>query len=247
MRRLGAGLVIAIVLASVFAPLISGLDPNASGDDMLAGASAAHWFGADDLGRDVFTRVLYGGRVSLLVGIGAATLACLLGVPAGLAAGFARGGVIDLFIALPGLVLALVITVIVGTTMANLIVVLGLVQWPTIARLVRGQVLTLREMPFIEAARATGGGPLWIVARHVWPNVARIVAAQFAVAISAAIFTSASLSFLGLGLPPPTPDWGGMVQAGLEYLSVNPWLSLGPGLAVTLTIFAFTLLGRTVD
>ncbi len=253
-RILGAAIVIAIVLASLAAPLISGLNPDASGDDLLAGASALHWFGTDDLGRDVFTRVLYGGRVSLVIGLGAAFLASLIGVPLGMVAGFARGWVgialvqiIDLFVALPGLVLALVITVMVGATMFNLVLVLGLVQWPTIARLVRGQVLALRETLFVEAARAIGGSTVRILARHIWPNIARVVAAQFAVAISAAIFTSASLSFLGLGLPPPTPDWGGMVQSGFEYLSVNPWMSLGPGAVVTLTIFGFYVIGRTVD
>jgi len=253
-RLLGGSIVGVIILASLGAPLITGQDPNASGDDLLAGASALHWFGTDDLGRDVFTRVLYGGRISLILGLGAALLACLIGIPVGMAAGFARGWagltlvqLIDLFIALPGLVLALVITVIVGATMGNLVLVLGMVQWPAIARLVRGQVLSLREALFVEAARAMGASPARILVRHIWPNIARVVAAQFAIAISAAIFTSASLSFLGLGLPPPAPDWGGMVQAGFEYLSVNPWLSLGPGAVVTMTIFGFYVLGRTVD
>ena len=241
-------------MASLGASILSDQPPNASGDDMLAAASAQHWFGTDDLGRDVFTRVLYGGRVSLLVGGGAAAIACFVGAPAGLVAGFARGWAatamvqaIDLFIALPALVLALVVTVIVGPTIANLILVLGLVQWPAIARLVRGQVLSLRETPFVEAARATGGSAAWILSRHIWPNVARVVAAQFATAVSAAIFTSASLSFLGLGLPPPTPDWGSMVQAGFDNLATNPWLSIGPGLAVTLSVFGFYCLGRSVD
>ncbi len=253
-RLLGGSIVTVMILASLAAPLITGQDPNASGDDLLAGASALHWFGTDDLGRDVLTRVLYGGRVSLTLGVGAAILACLIGVPIGMIAGFTRGWtglvvvqLIDLFIALPGLVLALVITVMVGATMGNLVLVLGLVQWPAIARLVRGQVLSLREVLFVEAARAMGGSSLRILVRHIWPNIARVVAAQFAIAISAAIFTSASLSFLGLGLAPPTPDWGGMVQAGLEYLSVNPWLSLGPGAVITVTIFGFYVMGRTVE
>lgn len=246
--------VLLIVLASLLAPLISQQNPNASGDDALAMASAEHWFGTDDLGRDVFTRVLYGGRVSLLIGIGAALIACGVGVPAGLLAGYARGWgsvaavqLIDLFIAMPGLVLALVITVVIGPTILNLMLVLGLVQWPGIARLVRGQVLALRDIPFVEAARALGGSTGWILARHIWPNIARVVAAQFAVAISVAIFTSASLSFLGLGLPPPTPDWGSMVQGGFDSLAFNPWLCLGPGLAVSLTIFGFYAMGRTVE
>jgi peptide/nickel transport system permease protein len=131
--------------------------------------------------------------------------------------------------------------------MANLMLVLAIVQWPTIARIVRGQVLLVREMLFVDAARTVGSSTAAILVRHIWPNIMHVVAAQFAVEISAAIFTSASLSFLGLGLPPPTPDWGGMVQSGFEYLSVNPWLSLGPGAVVTLTIFGFYTLGRTVE
>ncbi len=253
-RWLGLALVLVIALASVFAPLITGRDPNASGDDLLAPPSAGHWFGTDDLGRDVFTRTLHGGRISLTLGLGAAVVGCLVGVPMGIAAGFARGWastvltqIIDLFIALPALVLALVVTVVIGPTLANLMIVLGLVQWPGMARLVRGQSLALREMPFVEAAWATGNTPAAVVRRHIWPNLARVVAAQFAISVSAAIFTSASLSFLGLGLPPPTPDWGGMVQGGFEYLALNPLLCLGPGGAVTLTIFAFYVLGRTVD
>jgi peptide/nickel transport system permease protein len=253
-RVFGIGIVAAIALASVAAPMLTGQNPDSSGDDLLAGVSALHLFGTDDLGRDVFTRVLYGGRVSLVLGVGAAALASMIGIPVGMVAGFARGwagvalvSIIDLFVALPGLVLALVITVMVGATMLNLVLVLGLVQWPAIARLVRGQVLVLREALYVEAARAVGTSTVRILTRHIWPNIARVVAAQFAVAISAAIFTSASLSFLGLGLPPPTPDWGGMVQSGFEYLTVNPWLSLGPGAAVTLTIFGFYVIGRSVD
>jgi peptide/nickel transport system permease protein len=155
--------------------------------------------------------------------------------------------VIDLFSALPGLVLALIITAMVGPTVQNLVFVLGFVMWPTVARLVRGQVLALRETVFVEAARALGGGATWIIVQHVWPNVMRIVAAQFAVTVSFAIFTSASLSFLGLGLPPPTPDWGGMVRDGFQFLALNPVLSLGPGAAVALTILGFYLVGSSVE
>jgi peptide/nickel transport system permease protein len=178
----------------------------------------------------------------------------MIGVPIGLTAGYFRGvldmaivPVIDLFIALPGLVLALIITVMVGPTITNLILVLGFVGWPTVARLVRGQVLAIREQTFIEAARAIGGGGGWIIFRHVWPNVMRIVAAQFSITMSFAIFTSASLSFLGLGIPPPTPDWGGMVRAGFDFLSINPMMSLGPGAAVAVTILGFYLVGTSVE
>jgi peptide/nickel transport system permease protein len=238
----------------VFAPVLATHDPVSSGIDVLALPSETHWFGADDLGRDVYSRVLYGTRASLVIGFGAAVVAALIGVPIGLAAGYSGGTidllavqVIDLFIALPGLVLALIITAMVGPTVQNLVLVLGFVMWPTVARLVRGQVLALREMVFVEASRALGGGANWIIVHHIWPNVMRVVAAQFAVTVSFAIFTSASLSFLGLGLPPPTPDWGGMVRDGFQFLALNPVMSLGPGAAVALTILGFYLVGSSVE
>ena len=250
----GGAIVVAIVVAAVFAPQLSVHSPTRSSVDFLQGASWAHWFGTDDLGRDVFSRVLHGARISLVVGIGAGVVATVLGLPIGLIAGY-RGGkvdlffvqMIDLFIAIPALVLAMIITVMVGVTLENLVLVLGFVSWPTVARLVRGQVMNIRESLFVEAARALGGRAVWIVWTHVVPNIMRVVAAQFSITVSLAIFTSASLSFLGLGIPPPTPDWGGMVRAGFDFLSINPLISLAPGGAVALTIFGFYLMGSTVE
>jgi peptide/nickel transport system permease protein len=248
----GAGIVACIALVAVGAGLIAPHDPNASGIDILAVPSALHWMGTDDLGRDVLSRVIYGARASLAIGFGAALVAMAIGVPIGLVAGTLRGKIdtvlaalIDLFIALPGLVLALIITVMVGANLRNLVLALGFVMWPPIARLVRGQALVIREMLFVEAARATGGKPLWIIRRHVWPGVLPVVAAQYATSVAFAIFTSASLSFLGLGIPPPTPDWGGMVRAGYDYLAVNPWMSLAPGVAVSVTVMGFYVIGRS--
>lgn len=254
--RLAFGFTLIAIVASVaaVAPWIAPYDPTRSSMSLLAPPSWTNWLGTDELGRDIWSRLLYGARPSLLIGFGAATVAALIGVPIGLTAGYFRGAadlaivpIIDLFIALPGLVLALIITVMVGPTIANLILVLGFVGWPTVARLVRGQVLAIREMTFIEAARAIGGGGGWIIVRHVWPNVMRIVAAQFSVTMSFAIFTSASLSFLGLGIPPPTPDWGGMVRTGFDFLSINPMMSLGPGAAVAATVLGFYLVGTSVE
>ena len=144
-------------------------------------------------------------------------------------------------------IMSLVITVMVGPSLQNLAIVLGFVMWPAVARLTRGQVLAVREATFIEASRAVGGTPAWIIARHVWPNIMRVVAAQFAVTVSFAIFTSSSLSFLGLGIPPPTPDWGGMVRTGYDFLVLNPLMSLGPGAAVGLTVMGFYLVGSSVE
>lgn len=251
-RWIGIGLVAGITMIALAAPLLAPRNPYASDVAMLALPGAGHWLGTDDLGRDVLSRVIYGARASLAIGIGAALVAMAIGVPVGLVAGTLRGAVdavlaalIDLFIALPGLVLALIITVMVGANLRNLILVLGIVMWPPIARLVRGQTFALRESPFIEAAHAAGGSTLWIIRRHIWPNVLPIVAAQFSISVSSAIFTSASLSFLGLGIPPPAADWGGMVRAGYDYLAINPWMSLAPGGAVSLTVMGFYVIGRS--
>ncbi len=247
---LGAAIIVAACLCAAAAPVLAPYDPTATSLLSLDPPSGAHWLGTDELGRDILSRILFGARISLGVGIGAALVATILGVPIGLCAGYVGGKtdllavqVIDLFIALPGLVLALIITAMVGPSIRNLILILGFVMWPAVARMVRGQTFAVRESLYVEAARAVGAESSWIVRRHVWPNVLHVVAAQFAVTIAFAIFTSSSLSFLGLGVPPPTPDWGGMVRTGFDYLIVNPAMSLGPGAAVALTVAGFYLLG----
>jgi peptide/nickel transport system permease protein len=250
----GATIVAAVVLTAAAAPLLAPYDPNKSSVLILQSPSAQHWLGTDELGRDILSRLVYGTRTSLVIGIGAAFLAVLIGAPIGLAAGFFRGSIdfaivpiIDLFVALPALILALIITVMVGPSHKNLILVLGFVMWPTMARLVRGQSLAIREATYIEAAIAAGGSSAWIIRRHVWPNIMRVVAAQFAIAVSLATITAASLSFLGLGIPPPTADWGGMVRSGFEFLSLNPAMSLAPGAATALTVMGFYLGGSAVE
>ncbi|MGH7069987.1 MAG: ABC transporter permease [Acetobacteraceae bacterium] len=251
---LGLALVVAVLLCAAFAPLLAPYAPDSPSMAVLTGPSAAHWFGTDELGRDVLSRVIYGTRTSLLIGGGAAVVAMLIGVPIGLASGYLGGWidvaaapVIDLFIALPALVLALIITAMIGPSVQNLVAVLGFVMWPTVARLVRGQTLAVREMAFMEAAVAAGGSAAWIVSRHVLANIAGVVAAQFTLTVSLAIITSASLSFLGLGVPPPTPDWGSMVHTGYNFLGVNPVMSLGPGAAVALTVLGFYLAATSIE
>jgi len=247
-RIVGLALIALILACALLANWIAPYEPLRSSVDFLSPPSTAHPLGTDELGRDVLSRVIYGARTSLTIGFGAALVAMLIGAPVGLIAGYMGGRpdviavtLIDLFVALPGLVLALVITVMVGPSLVNLALVLGFVMWPSVARLIRGQVLPIREATFVEAARAVGGSPAWIISRHIWPNTMRVVTAQFAVAVSFAIFTSSSLSFLGLGIPPPTPDWGGMVRSGYDFLAINPLLSLGPGAAVGLTVLGFYL------
>ncbi|MBV9734910.1 MAG: ABC transporter permease [Acidisphaera sp.] len=253
-RAAGCALVLAVALCAVAAPLLSGYPPDGSSVESLAPPSAVHRFGTDDLGRDVLARVLFGARVSLLIGPCAALLATAIGLPLGLLGGFLRGlpalvivQLIDLCIALPGLVLALFITVMVGPSLRNIILVLGVVMWPTMARLVRGQAMDVAVKPYVEAARATGCGTTRILVRHVWPNIMRTVAAQYATTVAFAIFTAASLSFLGLGIPPPTPDLGGMVRGGFQFLTLNPMASLAPGAVVGVMVSGFYLIGSSVD
>jgi peptide/nickel transport system permease protein len=254
MRRgtiaVGLAIVVPLALCAIAAPWIAPHDPAKTSIALFQLPSAKYWLGTDQLGRDILSRVIFGTRVSMLIGVGAAIVAAVIGVPIGLAAGYLGRTVdlvatqfINLFLALPGLVLALIIIEITGPSLVNIVVVLGFVAWPGVARLVRGQAFAIRESLFVEAARGVGAGAAWIVARHIWPNVFRLVAVQLATVVALAIFTSSSLSFLGLGVPPPTPDWGGMVRDGVNYLTLNPLMSLAPGFAVSLTVVGFYLLG----
>jgi peptide/nickel transport system permease protein len=247
---IGFAIVGLMALFALAAPWVAPYDPSKTSIALFQMPSDRFWLGTDQLGRDIMSRVIYGTRVSMLIGIGSAIVAATIGVPIGLAAGYLGRSVdlvamqfINLFIALPGLVLALIIIAMTGPSLLNIILVLGFVAWPGVARLVRGQAFAIRESLFVEASRAVGGGATWIVSRHIWPNVLRLVAVQLATVVATAIFTSSSLSFLGLGIPPPTADWGGMVRTGIDYLSINPLMSLAPGGAVALTVFGFYMLG----
>jgi peptide/nickel transport system permease protein len=250
---IGLLLIVAICATTVLAPLLAPADPTAASGMFLMPPGPGAWLGTDEIGRDIFSRMLYGGRVSLVVGVGAAIIATVIGVPLGLTAGYC-GGRIDLaitqfanlFLALPSLVLALIVTAMIGPTLSNLVLVMGMVGWPRAARLMRGQALAIRETPYVEASRAVGSGGAWIVWRHILPNTRRIIAAQFSLTVASSIVTSASLSFLGLGIPPPAPDWGDMVRSGLPYLAMAPAMSLVPCCAVALTVLGFYLLGSWV-
>jgi peptide/nickel transport system permease protein len=248
-RAAGLAIIAIIILVSIAAPLLSHYSPNRSDVDILAAPSALHPLGTNDLGQDVFSRLLYGGRISLAIGLGAAALAALIGIPAGLAAGYFGGPldacisyVINLFVAMPSLILALIVTAVIGASLPNLILILGLVGWPTMARLMRGQALVIREQMFVEAARVAGAGTIWILWHHLLPNVRRLAWSQLSLTVAQAIFTASSLSFLGLGVPPPLVDWGGMVRSGNDYLATNPLLAIAPSVAVAVTILAFCLL-----
>lgn len=217
---------------------------------VLAPPSRVHPLGTDRLGRDLLSRSVHGGRVSLTVGALSVVVGMCLGVPIGLVSGYLGGwadGLLmrlaDAMLILPGLILAATIALFLGPSLANVTLAIGLVRWPVFARLVRGQVLTIKEREYVVAARAIGAPTSRILARHVLPNASTVVTVEATLSAGFAMFTEASLSFLGVGVPPPTPTWGGMLREGYSYLELAPWASLVPGAALFLGIFAFNFLG----
>jgi peptide/nickel transport system permease protein len=252
-RLAAAGLVIIVFLCllAIFAPLLSPYSPYEQ--DLyyvLSPPSAVHWLGTDNLGRDLFSRVLYGARVSLFVGIVSAILSAVLGVTIGLISGF-RGGVVDAvimritdaFLCFPPLVFILAMTAALGPGLHNVMLSFALFGWTAFARITRGQVLLVRELPFIEAARSAGVPSRRIMVRHVLPNVVAPVLVAFTIAIGGAILVESGVSFLGLGVQPPTASWGKELRAGFNYLEAAPLFSIAPGLMITIAIVAFNFLG----
>jgi peptide/nickel transport system permease protein len=247
--------VIGLVLLALTA-VIGALAPVIAGDPLrmevsarLTAPGAAHWFGTDDVGRDVWSRVVYGARLSLLVGAAVVLLAFAVGLVCGLAAGYWRRldnpvmRVMDGLMAFPAIILAIALMASLGPSVVNVIVAIGVVYAPRVARIVRGSVLVIRETTYVEAARALGVPDLVIVARHVLPNCLSPVIVQGSFVFAAAVLTEAALSFLGVGVPPYVPSWGNILAEGRPYLQQAPWLVLYPGAAIMLTIFGLNLLG----
>jgi peptide/nickel transport system permease protein len=249
----GAVIVLAAVVLAAAAPALAPADPirNALRDRLTAPTwDRAHPLGTDTLGRDVASRLLYGARVSLVVGFSAVLLAGAVGVAAGLVSGWYRGWVDDLVmrlgdvqLAFPVLVLAVAVLAVLGGSVPNLIVVLGVTGWITYARIVRGEVLTLRERDFVAAARALGAGDAWILGRHLLPNVLPPITVVATFSVARTIIAEASLSFLGLGVPAPEPSWGAMLDEGRNYITTGWWLALFPGLAILLLVLGINLVG----
>jgi ABC-type dipeptide/oligopeptide/nickel transport system permease subunit len=252
-RLVNFGLVILglVVLCAIFAPVISPYDPLKQ--DYLAIAQApsrAHWLGTDDLGRDVLSRIIYGSRVSLQVGAISVVIAVVFGAVLGLLSGYV-GGVVDEVImrfvdavqAFPGLILALGLTAALGPSIRNVMIAIGFISSPTIARLARAQTLSIRESEYVSAARVSGASASRIISRHIWPNATSPIIVQATLLVATAIVTEASLSFLGVGVQPPTPSWGSMLRTGSQYLEVAPWLAFAPGVAIFLTVLSFNFIG----
>ena len=248
---LGLAVVLAFVALAVFAPWIAPQDPIATSWGAIRQApSAEHWFGTDDIGRDVLSRVIWGTRASLLAGVVSVSISLLLGVPIGLAAGFLGGladgfisRVTDAFLACPFLILAIALAAFLGPSLTNAMIAIGVSATPIFVRLTRAQVLNVKVEDYIEAARAVGNSPLRIALRHVLPNVTAPVMVQSTLAIASAVIAEASLSFLGLGLQPPNPSWGSMLNTAKNFMTQAPWMSIFPGSAIFLVVLGFNLLG----
>jgi len=249
---IGAVIVAIFVFAAVFADVIAPYDPlTTNADDRLAAPGEAHWAGADAMGRDVYSRIVHGARISLAVGVGSTALGCLVGVIMGLMSGYLLGWVdlvtqriIDIMQALPLLVMALVMAASLGPSLENTIIAISIPLVPNVARVIRSNTLALREMPFVEAARAVGMSEFRIAVRHVLPNTVAPLIVLATAQLGAAILVEASLSFLGLGIPEPHPSWGRMLsESAAEYVRTAPWLVIFPGLAISAAVFGTNLLG----
>ncbi|HEY9474096.1 MAG TPA: ABC transporter permease [Mycobacteriales bacterium] len=243
-----------VVIFAVFAPLLSPVDPNAPNfDTVLAGPSPHHLAGTDQLGRDVLSRLFYGARSALLAGVLSTLLATVVAVPVGLLAGYYRRildavvmRIMDVALAFPFLVLAVGLAAVLGPSLVNATLALGIAQIPVIVRITRGEVLAARELDYVAASVVNGSGSATIMARQILPNVLSPVVVQATLTIPTAIVGAAILSYLGLGVQPPTADWGAMLSEARIYLSQAPWLGVFPGLAIFLTALSFNLLGDGV-
>jgi peptide/nickel transport system permease protein len=248
---LGLGLGLLVVLAAILGPLISGLDPLAqSAADRLAAPDAIHPMGRDTFGRDILARVVYAGRISLVVGVASVALGGSLGVLLGLLAGYAGRWpesllmrAVDVLMAFPSLLLGVAVLAVLGAGLEKMILAIGLVLAPPFARLVHAATLSLKQREFVMAARCLGAGNARVLARHVLPNLLGETVVLASLLVASAIRIEASLSFIGLGVSPPTPTWGNMVRDGTQVLLAAPWLSVFPGLAILLTVLAFNLAG----
>ncbi len=250
---LAGGIVILVMLfLAIFAPLIAPYDPGHIDTRMaLMPPSSDHVFGTDSLGRDVFSRIVYGTRISLSVGFIAVGLACLIGITVGSIAGFYGGWIdniimrlIDIMLCFPTFFLILAIIAILEPSIFNIMAVIGVTSWMGISRLIRAEILTLKERDFVQASRVMGAGDFWIIVKHLIPNAIGPVLVSATLGVGAAILTESALSFLGIGIQPPTPSWGNILTEGKSTLGVAWWITLIPGFFILITVLSYNLLGE---
>jgi peptide/nickel transport system permease protein len=246
----GAALVVVVLIAGLLSPLVAPFDPTLITPDALAPPTRAHLFGTDDLGRDIFSRVLYGARISPLVGLLAVAISASVGVTMGLIAGYAGGPadnvlmrVVDILLSFPGIVLAIGVVAILGPGLNHALVAVGIAGIPTFARVVRGSVLVEKEKEYVEAARLLGVPTPRLLLLHILPNVLAPVLVLSTLSVAGAILAAAGLSFIGLGAQLPTPEWGAMLSQGRNYLAVQWWVAAFPGAAIAMTVLGVNLMG----
>lgn len=252
-KRAVCGLVIMIliVLAGIFAPVICQYDPIQQNlREAYQTPSMAHWFGTDSIGRDLFTRVVYGIRTSLLCGIIAVTISLIIGGTLGAIAGYYGGKVdnvimrfMDILLAIPSLLLAISMVAALGGGMINMLFAIGFSSMPTYCRTLRGEILKIRKTDFVEAAKAAGAKDSWIIIKHIIPNCLAPIIVRVTMGVASAILFCASLSFIGLGIAPPTPEWGQMLSFGRDFIRTYPHMSTFPGLAIMVTVFSLNMMG----
>jgi len=255
LRRGGALFGLAVVLffvaMALFAPWLAPYDPLAtSWSAVRAGPSGAHPFGADELGRDVLSRIIWGARASILAGVVSVSISLALGVPIGMAAGYLGrwvdaliSRITDAMLACPFLILAIALAAFLGPSLTNAMIAIGISATPVFIRLTRAQVLAAKAEDYVEAARALGNPHLRIALRHIFPNIVAPLIVQATLAIAAAVIAEASLSFLGLGQQPPAPSWGSMLNTARNYVDQAPWMAIWPGVSIFLLVLSFNLLG----
>jgi peptide/nickel transport system permease protein len=252
----GGGMVFLMVVFAIVAPLISPFSPSAQFSDYVLkgpGAGGQHFLGTDEFGRDLLSRIIWGTRISLQVGVGAVIVGFLIGVPLGIMAGFMGGKTetiimrfTDMMMAFPILLLALIIVTALGGSLINEILAIGIAVARNFVRLAYSQALTVKENDYIAAARAVGGSQIRVMLRHIFPNTVSTLVVLATLYIAQAIRTEAGLSFLGLGVPPPTPSWGNILSEGRQYIKCCPWLTTFSGMAIMFAILAFNLMGDTL-
>ncbi|AWX54120.1 ABC transporter permease [Brevibacillus brevis] len=249
---IGAVIILGLIVVAIFAPLIAPFDPNAQDyNKILISPDGEHLFGTDDLGRDIFSRVVYGARISIQAALISVGIAMLIGVPIGLLSGYYRGfwdewivmRSVDAMQAFPFLILALAISAVLGSGFGNAMLAIGIGFAPAFIRITRGQVLSLRNMEYIQAARSVGVKDARIIFRHILPNAMNPIVIQATLAMASGIIAEASLSYLGLGVQPPTPSWGSMLNQAQTLMSVAPYATFYPGIAIFLVVLGFNLLG----
>jgi len=246
----GLVIIALVVLTAILAPIISPYSPTAQVSRRLLEPGAQYLLGTDEFGRDILSRVIHGSRISLYVGAVSVGLALVSGSIMGLIAGYVGGRVdtllmrlIDMLFAIPSLVLAIVIAGLLGPSLTNAMIAIGIVYAPIYTRLVRGEMLVVRNYAYIEAARAVGVDHVGLILRHFLPNIAAPLIIQTSLLLSTAILAEAALSFLGLGAQPPDPSWGAMLGSGRRFMELTPWVAIAPGIAIVITVLGFNLLG----